>query len=160
LDGRQNARCIPAGKQPLRQFTRNIWQSWHGQRRFLCEPFLMNCSLRAALTLLIITATAALAEEPASPAPIDFNLYMQGRYVYERNCIICHGERGDGKGEFSASLQPPPSAHRSAISRFSWTPRCPTSTAATKTRTCPPTSKPTSMPSAPRSRKAIRRGVG
>lgn len=88
----------------------------------LCKPSLMSRSFLAAPALLIASAVPALAEEPASPAPLDFNLYMQGRHVYERNCVICHGERGDGKGEFSASLRPRPRSFREGMFKFRSTP--------------------------------------
>lgn len=80
----------------------------------------------AALTLFFL-ATAAFAPqaaEPAvpAPAPLDFNLYMQGKYVYERNCIVCHGVRGDGNGELAATLQPRPRSFREGMFKFRTTP--------------------------------------
>ncbi len=54
--------------------------------------------------------------------PLDFNLYMQGRYVYERNCIVCHGVRGDGKGELAATLKPQPRSFREGMFKFRSTP--------------------------------------
>lgn len=76
-----------------------------------------------ALFLLVLTAVpAVMAEEPAGPVQLDFNLYMQGRYVYERNCIVCHGPRGDGKGEFSPTLVPKPRSFREGMFKFRTTP--------------------------------------
>jgi mono/diheme cytochrome c family protein len=34
--------------------------------------------------------------------------YSQGKTVYEKNCQICHGPKGDGKGPAAASLSPHP----------------------------------------------------
>lgn len=52
----------------------------------------------------------------------DFNLYMQGKYVYERNCIVCHGPRGDGNGELSPTLKPKPRSFREGMFKFRTTP--------------------------------------
>lgn len=52
----------------------------------------------------------------------DFNVYMQGKYVYERNCMVCHGVRGDGAGEMSPSLQPRPRSFREGLFKFRTTP--------------------------------------
>lgn len=73
--------------------------------------------------LIFLAATFALrAADPAAPAPLDFNLYMQGRYVYERNCIVCHGVRGDGRGELAATLKPAPRSFREGMFKFRSTP--------------------------------------
>lgn len=62
------------------------------------------------------------ADEPAGPVQLDFNLYMQGKYVYERNCIVCHGPRGDGNGELSPTLKPKPRSFREGMFKFRTTP--------------------------------------
>jgi mono/diheme cytochrome c family protein len=69
---------------------------------------------------LIAFATASPAADSA--APLDFNLYMQGKYVYERNCIVCHGQRGDGNGEMSPTLKPKPRSFREGMFKFRTTP--------------------------------------
>jgi mono/diheme cytochrome c family protein len=69
---------------------------------------------------LLATASALIAADPA--APLDFNLYMQGKYVYERNCIVCHGQRGDGNGEMSPTLKPKPRSFREGMFKFRTTP--------------------------------------
>lgn len=74
---------------------------------------------RLSALCLLILATPLGAEEPA---PLDFNLYMQGRYVFERNCIVCHGPRGDGNGELSPTLKPRPRSFREGMFKFRTTP--------------------------------------
>ncbi len=69
---------------------------------------------------LLATASTLMAADPA--APLDFNLYMQGKYVYERNCIVCHGLRGDGNGEMSPTLKPKPRSFREGMFKFRTTP--------------------------------------
>lgn len=75
--------------------------------------------VRRALILLAL-ATALPAADAV--APLDFNLYMQGKYVYERNCIVCHGQRGDGNGEMSPTLKPRPRSFREGMFKFRTTP--------------------------------------
>lgn len=48
--------------------------------------------------------------------------YILGRYVYERNCQICHGRRGDGEGEWSPGLLPRPRSFREAHFKYRSTP--------------------------------------
>ncbi len=72
-----------------------------------------------AFILFAITPVLSAAD---SAAPLDFNLYMQGKYVYERNCIVCHGQRGDGNGEMSPTLKPRPRSFREGMFKFRTTP--------------------------------------
>ncbi|MEZ5386883.1 MAG: cytochrome c [Prosthecobacter sp.] len=74
---------------------------------------------RLPVLLLLLCAALSRAEEPA---PLDFNLYMQGKYVFERNCIVCHGPRGDGRGELSETLKPHPRSFREGMFKFRTTP--------------------------------------
>jgi mono/diheme cytochrome c family protein len=77
--------------------------------------------LRAAvfLFLLVLLHRPSLAGEP--PA-VDFGQYLAGKYVYERNCMVCHGARGDGTGELAATLQPRPRSFREGMFKFRSTP--------------------------------------
>ena len=69
--------------------------------------------------ILLFTASCALAAEPMT---LDFNRYMEGKYLFERNCIVCHGPRGDGKGEMAPTLQPRPRSFREGMFKFRTTP--------------------------------------
>ncbi|MGV3662833.1 MAG: c-type cytochrome [Prosthecobacter sp.] len=81
----------------------------------------MPLHLVIGLVALLLAAITRLsgADEVKS---LDFNLYMQGKYVYERNCIVCHGVRGDGKGELAATLKPAPRSFREGMFKFRSTP--------------------------------------
>ena len=70
----------------------------------------------------IICAIAPALSAADSSVPLDFNLYMQGKYIYERNCIVCHGSRGDGNGELSPTLKPKPRSFREGMFKFRTTP--------------------------------------
>ncbi|OYW75862.1 MAG: hypothetical protein B7Z37_11445 [Verrucomicrobia bacterium 12-59-8] len=71
---------------------------------------------------LILLGSLLHAEEAGGGVALDFNLYMQGKYVYERNCIVCHGPRGDGNGELSPTLKPKPRSFREGMFKFRSTP--------------------------------------
>jgi hypothetical protein len=55
----------------------------------------------------------------AEPVPLNFTRYMEEKYVFERNCMICHGARGDGAGEMAASLLQRPRSFREGMFKFS-----------------------------------------
>lgn len=90
----------------------------------LHDSFSLTMTLRTSITFLLICSglLPLRADEPAGPVQLDFNLYMQGRYVYERNCIVCHGPRGDGNGELSPTLKPRPRSFREGMFKFRTTP--------------------------------------
>ena len=55
-------------------------------------------------SLVVILGSSALAAPPKStPA-----LLEKGEASYARNCLACHGEKGDGKGPTGAYLNPTP----------------------------------------------------
>lgn len=77
--------------------------------------------LRLSLALATL-AVSALHAEDSPRLSFDFSLYAEGKYVFERNCIICHGPRGDGKGEMSKGLTPMPRSFREGMFKFRTTP--------------------------------------
>lgn len=54
--------------------------------------------------------------------PPDVALFSAGRYVYQRNCIACHGQWGDGKGEMAAGMLPPPRKFTQGVFKYRSTP--------------------------------------
>lgn len=71
------------------------------------------------LLLLSLAAATSLCGQSRKPA---FNRYAEGKFVYERNCIVCHGAQGDGLGELGVKLQPRPRSFREGIFKFRSTP--------------------------------------
>lgn len=47
---------------------------------------------------------------------------LQGHFVYMRNCVFCHGRRGDGKGEMGLTVQPPPRDFGAGVFKYRSTP--------------------------------------
>lgn len=58
---------------------------------------------------------------PAAPDP-RVELEAQGRYVFERNCVACHGRWGDGRGELAVGMMPRPNNLTRARFKFRSTP--------------------------------------
>ncbi len=89
-------------------------------RRFLpfsVPPFFLLLSVAS-----IAWATEEAApENPAYKAP-DRSLFQRGRYVFEQNCVVCHGERGNGKGEMADQLSPKPRDFTKGLFKYRSTP--------------------------------------
>jgi mono/diheme cytochrome c family protein len=66
-------------------------------------------------SLLLPSVESSIAAEPVT---LNFTRYMEGKYVFERNCMICHGARGDGAGEMAASLLQRPRSFREGMFKF------------------------------------------
>jgi high-affinity iron transporter len=64
------------------------------------------CFVVAGSLLLFFLGTAH-AKDPIPPKKTP-ELLNQGKKVYEQNCSVCHGSKGDGKGPAGVALQPPP----------------------------------------------------
>ncbi|MBC8094378.1 MAG: c-type cytochrome [Akkermansiaceae bacterium] len=85
--------------------------------------------MRSALKFLVIatlvgvTAGRAMAgtNNPAFQPP-DESLIPQGRFVYERNCAVCHGKYGDGRGDMGLTVKPRPRNFNKAVFKFRSTP--------------------------------------
>lgn len=58
----------------------------------------------------------------SEPGEADFARYTQGKYVFERNCVVCHGPKGDGNGEMAPTLSPRPRSFREGMFKFRTTP--------------------------------------
>ena len=75
--------------------------------------------MHLSTSILLLTSACALAAEPLT---LDFNRYMEGKFIFERNCIVCHGARGDGTGEMAAAILPKPRSFREGMFKFRTTP--------------------------------------
>jgi mono/diheme cytochrome c family protein len=55
------------------------------------------------------------------PTP-SLSTILQGRAVYQKNCVFCHGLTGDGRGEMGLGVQPRPRDFRTGVFKFRSTP--------------------------------------
>lgn len=75
-----------------------------------------------ALAVMAAIEIAHAAEpEPAVAAP-SLESILQGRAVYQKHCVVCHGRTGDGRGEMASTLTPRPRDFRAGLFKFRSTP--------------------------------------
>jgi mono/diheme cytochrome c family protein len=68
----------------------------------------MSKRVFAVLTIagaLMGASVIAAAAEPPARTP---ELVEKGKASFERNCVACHGEKGEGNGPAAAALDPKP----------------------------------------------------
>ena len=66
----------------------------------------------AGIRVLAVTAALLIVPGVAWGQAGDANA---GKAVYERKCLLCHGEKGDGKGPAAELLDPKPRDFTSGI---------------------------------------------
>jgi mono/diheme cytochrome c family protein len=66
------------------------------------------------LCCLLLAGVASAAENAGDPA--------RGKAVYQRYCVSCHGERGDGAGEYAPYTMPRPRDFRQGTFKWRSTP--------------------------------------
>jgi mono/diheme cytochrome c family protein len=71
----------------------------------------------AALVLCLRIATAA-----TNGSVIEIRDTLHGHFVYKKNCAVCHGRRGDGKGEMGLTVKPLPRDFGSGLFKYRSTP--------------------------------------
>lgn len=72
--------------------------------------------------LLLAPLAFVRGGDEAKPGQVSFEVYLLGRDVFQRNCIVCHGERGDGNGEMAKDLPIKPRSFREGWFKFRSTP--------------------------------------
>jgi len=77
---------------------------------------------RPFTALLLAVGFAAIAQTNSTIRPSDPSLVAHGRFIYEKNCVPCHGVRGDGTGEMGLTVQPRPRNFTTGIFKFRSTP--------------------------------------
>ena len=75
--------------------------------------------IQTALGVVLLLSTPALQAEDDEE---DIRLYMQGRYVFQRNCAVCHGRMGRGDGELAKGVTIKPRTFRKGVFKFRSTP--------------------------------------
>ena len=80
-----------------------------------------SCLALLASSLVGESPTVVL---PAPPRVVEppMEQVMAGRYVYERQCMVCHGKWGDGRGEMAEGMIPRPRRLTSGVFKYRTTP--------------------------------------
>jgi len=82
----------------------------------------MRCTFLLLSATLLASGAGTLDLRADDRARRDFAQYMQGRFLFERHCVVCHGPRGDGRGEMAEELDPRPRSFREGVFKFRSTP--------------------------------------
>ena len=71
------------------------------------------------LIMSILSASLVVVKDSsAEPSSVKMNLYFQGRYVFQKQCVPCHGRTGRGDGEFAKGVSTKPRNFRTGIFKF------------------------------------------
>jgi len=76
--------------------------------------------MKKALWVFVVAPLLALA--PAGGADEPEGNPVRGKVVYERYCLSCHGELGNGEGEFAEYISPKPRDYRQGTFKWRSTP--------------------------------------
>ena len=66
--------------------------------------------------------TASAAGKVERDPKLEMHLYLKGHHVYEKQCAVCHGDRGRGDGPWAEGLTDKPRNFRTGIFKFRTTP--------------------------------------
>jgi mono/diheme cytochrome c family protein len=80
------------------------------------------CAIGISLSVAVCSLGAGTNAPTFQPKLPDDSLWPQGRYVYQRNCLVCHGAYGDGHGEMGRELKPPPRHFGRGLFKYRSTP--------------------------------------
>jgi mono/diheme cytochrome c family protein len=67
-------------------------------------------------------ALQAADPTPSTTGQASTALAAQGRHVYERHCILCHGRWGDGRGDMARGMAPKPRRFTAGVFKYRSTP--------------------------------------
>ena len=57
---------------------------------------------------LLLASVSGLMGQASKPPEKTPELLAQAKKLYDQNCVMCHGPKGDGKGQLGVALKPPP----------------------------------------------------
>ena len=82
-------------------------------------PLFMKNHIRLTVAWLLVAVSCGDDWKPNFPVR---ELFEEGRFVFEQNCIVCHGQFGDGTGELSPGLSIKPRSFRTGVFKYRTTP--------------------------------------
>jgi mono/diheme cytochrome c family protein len=81
---------------------------------------ILGTLFRAFIPSLVALANAAGGTTNVTSLEIRDTLH--GHFVYMKNCVFCHGKRGDGKGEMGLTVEPRPRDFGAGVFKYRSTP--------------------------------------
>ena len=84
--------------------------------------FAHSDSVLRRLGVLLFGASCVAAYAATNHAPVEIHDTLHGHFVYMKNCVFCHGKRGDGKGEMGLTVEPPPRDFGAGVFKYRSTP--------------------------------------
>ena len=85
-------------------------------------PSIMKSKLILLTALLLAPLAFVRGEDVAKLGQVSFEVHLLGRDIFQRHCIICHGQHGDGNGEMAKDLPVKPRSFREGWFKFRSTP--------------------------------------
>ena len=67
---------------------------------------------------LVLALSVRLAAGATNGPMIEIRDTLHGHFVYKKNCAVCHGRRGDGRGEMGLTVKPLPRDFGSGIFKY------------------------------------------
>lgn len=92
-----------------------IWASKRGKLPLWATPFglvLMACG--GALGLSVVLVDAYPTTYMKNPLPLESEVVVRGKTLFQTHCSVCHGQAGRGDGPAAAGLNPQPADLTSA----------------------------------------------
>lgn len=79
--------------------------------------------LRVGLMALVVVSSCATAQEGEESVAedskrLELHLYLQGRHLFQKNCVECHGTAGRGDGPWADELETKPRNFRLGLFKF------------------------------------------
>jgi cytochrome c oxidase cbb3-type subunit 2 len=86
-------------------------------------PMMQGSGMHSMHGIMAWLNGADLRATPSEPEPrLDWRMRSVGKRVYDEHCVMCHGDKGEGKGPQAAGLRPPPRDFTRGVFKFRSTP--------------------------------------
>ena len=75
-----------------------------------------------ALSAVLLGLMFAAVDAATNSVSVEIRDTLHGHFVYMKNCAVCHGRRGDGRGEMGLTVKPPPRDFATGVFKYRSTP--------------------------------------